>query len=278
MTDRERLDAFMREQTRQLNAWGSERRAGAADVVRILNSAQDEITRVLAAAPNEWSQYHLPKLQLAVENVMRETQEALQASALSHQASALAFGQSLLDAPLAAAGLKLNFRPVLDSRQLSAMRTFMTDKMQGVTAKAKLRINNQLGLVIAGAKTPTQAIDSIGLLLQGDRGRALTVMRTEVGRAYATATQERMEGAKTFLPSLQKEWCKSGKLHGRLEHILAHGQRRDVDKPFDVGGEKIMYPRAPGVSASNAINCGCESLPYMPAWEVRYPAIELNGV
>lgn len=273
MTDRQRRAAFLKEQTAQLNQWSAARRAGAGDVVRILKKAEARVRAALADAPTEWQAHHLPKLQKAVKAAMAEAERELKGAAAAHQGAAFDYGRAALDAPLAAAGLDMGglLSPTINTRQLSGMRNFLTKKMQGVSRSAVTRINDQLGLVIAGGQTPSQAMDAVALLLDGNRGRALTVVRTEVGRAYATATHERMEEAKPYLPKLKKQWRKSGKRHGRIEHILADGQVRDVDEPFDVGGEKIMYPRAPGVSAKNSINCGCESLPYMDGWDVSYP-------
>lgn len=272
MTPQQRLAAFMQEQTRQLTKWNGERRAGAGDVMRILAKADAKVQAILKSAPTDWQSYHLPKLRRAIEKAMEETALALKAAAETRQGNAFAYGRAALDSPLVAAGFNADLlNPVIDTRQLSAMRTFTTSKMEDIAARAVARINDQMGLVMAGAQSPTDCLNVISLLLQGDRGRALTVMRTEIGRAYATATQERMTEAKEYLPGLKKQWRKSGKLHGRLDHILADGQVRDVDEPFDVGGEKIMYPRAPGVSAKNAINCGCESLPFMDGWQVRNP-------
>jgi hypothetical protein len=41
---------------------------------------------------------------------------------------------------------------------------------------------------------------------------------------------------------------------------------RNVDEPFDVGGEKLMYPRDPAGSPGNTINCSCYTVPYMASW------------
>lgn len=46
----------------------------------------------------------------------------------------------------------------------------------------------------------------------------------------------------------------------REDHAEAHGQERDLDKPFDVGGEKLDYPGDPKGSAGNIINCLCSQI------------------
>ena len=97
--------------------------------------------------------------------------------------------------------------------------------------------------------------------------RAETITRTECGRVLEMASQARMTAAAEVVPGLQKQWR-----HGtvtrmpRAMHLAADGQIRDVDKPFNVGGEELMYPRDPAGSAGNTINCGCYSVPYHPDW------------
>ena len=71
---------------------------------------------------------------------------------------------------------------------------------------------------------------------------------------------------------MKKQWRRSGKIHSRLTHDLADGQVVDADKPFIVGGVKMMYPRDPTAPVSETINCGCVCLPYMDDWEVEHPA------
>lgn len=270
MTPQQRLAAFMREQTRQMNAWNAERRASAGDVMRVLARAEAKVRVALNNAPTDWQSYHMPKLKRAIEKAMEECALELKAAAELHRGRAVAFGQAALDAPLTVAGFSVDMlSPVVDTRQMAAMRAFMSDRMESIAARAVEKINGQLGLVMAGAQAPTDALNGITALLQGNRGRALTVMRTEIGRAYATASQERMDETRRYVPSLKKQWRKSGKLHGRLEHIAAHGQVRDVDTPYDVGGEKLMYPRDPNGSAKNTINCGCESVAWMESWQTR---------
>lgn len=49
-------------------------------------------------------------------------------------------------------------------------------------------------------------------------------MRTELGRAFSAAAQERMEAASKIVPGLKKQWRRSGKLHPRIHHDLADGR------------------------------------------------------
>ncbi|WP_300551543.1 hypothetical protein [Desulfovibrio sp.] len=190
----------------------------------------------------------------------------LKAAAELHQGRAVALGQAATAEPLLAAGFQTGTLHI-DTRQLSAMRSFMTGRMENVAARAVTKINDQMGLVMTGAQSQTDAINHISILLQGDRGRALTIMRTEVGRAYSVAAQESMEVSSQINKAMQKQWHKSGKMYGRSSHIKAHLQLRAVNEPFEVGGEKLMYPRDPKASIENTINCGCDMRSFMASWE-----------
>ena len=183
-------------------------------------------------------------------------------------------GVSLIDAPLAAGGVDLSaWRITLDTRNLVAMRSFATAKMKDVTAKVAHRINDQLGRTMMGLQSPWEAANQVsGLISEGGMKRANTIVRTELGRAYSTATQARQEQAAEVVPQMQKQWRRSGKLHSRHGHDFIDGQVRDVDKPFDLpGGVQLMFPRDPDGPVAETINCGCTSLPFVAHWPVSTP-------
>ena len=48
-------------------------------------------------------------------------------------------------------------------------------------------------------------------------------------------------------------------------------KRRELNKPFDVAGVQLRFPRDPLGLAKHTINCGCTSLPFMTTWEVATP-------
>lgn len=56
-----------------------------------------------------------------------------------------------------------------------------------------------------------------------------------------------------------KKWSSTGDGRTRLNHSLADGQIRKLNEPFDVGGEKLMYPLdgSLGAGAGNIVNCRC---------------------
>ena len=108
--------------------------------------------------------------------------------------------------------------------------------------------NTQLGLAMVGAQTPYQAVEAVtDVLGESTLARARAIVHSELARAYSTASFERMRQAAADIPGLKKRWVKSGKLHPRENHVAAHGQVRDWDKPFSLGGKiTMMYPPPPG--------------------------------
>lgn len=264
---------FKKEQRIQLRRRPEIQRDTYNEIVRLLKLAETNIKASLASAPTDWELFYLPQLQQSVKQSMTEfgqlaSAEAGTGSTLSWQA-----GVDLVDQPILAANVAIKgMIPQIDNRQLLAMRSFLTNKIQGLSVGLINKINTDLGLVAIGAQSTGQAISSIERTLDsGGRQRALTILRTELGRAYSVAAQQRMTQAVEVLPGMKKQWRRSGKLHSRTFHDYIDGQIQPVDKPFQLSGTTLMHPRDPRGLAKETINCGCESLPWMEHWEVKNP-------
>lgn len=280
----ERDKRFKAERLRRARRLAAIQRDAAKEVARLLRRALEEIRREIALTPpasagagsaSGWEGWRLPRLQAAVEKALREVERGGAATLSQAAAESWRAGIDLVDKPAEAALPGLNVSAALgeiDTRQLLAMRAFMTDRMKDVSVTVANRINAELGLVAIGARTQSQAADTVAGMIKGGRERAITVIRTELGRAFSTATQERMAQATELLPGLMKQWRRSGKIHSRATHDIADGQTREVDEPFIIGGKhKLMFPRDPKAPPSETINCGCTSLPFMAGWQVSQP-------
>ncbi len=55
----------------------------------------------------------------------------------------------------------------------------------------------------------------------------------------------------------KKVWISMQDTEVRDSHLLAHGQEKNIDDYFEVGGELLMYPGDPNASAEQVINCRC---------------------
>lgn len=248
------------------------------EILRLLKLAEERIAARIALQPSEAERWVLADLQAEIRRAMGEFADRAAATVSTAAGQAWEAGQALVDAPLAAGGFRLDgIAPLLDTRQLVAMRAFMTDRIKDVGLQAANKINTELGLVVIGAKAPSEAITRVtAILKETSRGRAITIVRTELARVYGTASQERLlqaaGGETPIVPGLKKQWRRSGKVHSRLYHDLADGQVQDVGKPFKLGnGVTLQFPHDPAAPAGETINCGCTSLPWKADWEVATP-------
>lgn len=276
-TDRDRTRSFNAERAAQAKRLTKMQRDLAGEITRLLKLAETDVTARLAGALQDYERLTLPTLQASIRAALDELQGAMIPGLVRGADDAWQIGLDQVDLPIDAA-LKLGGKPVasirtvlpaVDLRQLRGMKAFLTDRVKDITLQAANRINSQLALSIIGVQTPSAVVPKVQKILGGSRSRALTLIRTELGRAYSTATQERMDQAKAVLPGLKKQWRRSGKLRARPDHVIADGQIQDVDQPFVIAGVKLRYPRDPEAPAGHTINCGCSSLPWMEHWEVK---------
>lgn len=86
------------------------------------------------------------------------------------------------------------------------------------------------------------------------RNRGALIARTET---HGAANYGANEAAKETGLKLRKEWVAAEDERTRTAHVDADGQVVDMDQPFRVGGELLMYPGDPAGSAGNIINCRC---------------------
>ncbi len=273
MTPAERAKAFRRERARQVKRYVDASRKTAKQVADILKDAERRVRSEIAGSNlSEFQAWQLPNIQQSIRVAMAEIGEALAAAGGDGAATTFQIGVDLVDEPLKSGGIVVRgILPDVDLRQLMAIRTFMTDRLKDVSTEAANKITGQIGVVMIGGQTPGQAVDSVAAILKSGRGRAQTIVRTEMGRAFSVATQERQAQASEHLPGLKKQWRRSGKLYSRIAHDTADGQIVDVDKPFKVNGVSLMYPRDPKGPPGETINCGCVQLPYMESWDMRRP-------
>lgn len=240
----------------------------ADSLAKLLKTADGRLVALLADQPSVADQWLLPQLQAQVRQIMGEFSDAAGADLGRRAGQAWELGQLAIDAPIAASGIALGgVAPLVDVRQLAAMRAFMTDRIKDVGAQAISNINSQLGLTVLGAQSPSETITAVkDILGETSRLRALTITRTELSGAYSVAAYERLLQQAKDTPGLQKQWRSSGKTHPRATHLAADGQVREVTALFDIGGVEMRYPHDRQAPAAEIINCGCTMLPWHADW------------
>lgn len=94
--------------------------------------------------------------------------------------------------------------------------------------------------------------------------RALRIARTEVVGGFERGT---LESYKRSGVVQRKGWLTARDANvrptqpGDFDHRAADGQERALDTPFDVSGERLMFPGDPSGSPKNIINCRCTQIP-----------------
>jgi uncharacterized protein with gpF-like domain len=75
---------------------------------------------------------------------------------------------------------------------------------------------------------------------------------------------------------MERRWMAALDDRTRDAHGSADGQIVKVDKPFNVGGEELMYPGDPAGSAENVINCRCTQEPVIKGFEPKSRRVRLS--
>jgi SPP1 gp7 family putative phage head morphogenesis protein len=90
-----------------------------------------------------------------------------------------------------------------------------------------------------------------------NRNSAIRNARTAITGAENAGRIESYHYAESIGITLQKEWLATLDDRTRDEHRDLDGQRVDIDEPFRVGGDEIMFPGDPNAEGYLVYNCRC---------------------
>lgn len=268
-TKRER--AFQKKVKELIKKANGMENAAVKRAIRMLSNARKEVAATVAST--EWEAYRLPELKAAIERTMQGFGTKYGIDLRDAQMEFWNHGIDMVDLPIRQVGIYAVI-PEIDMAALGIMQDFSADLVVNLGKDATRKITQEMSMGIIGQKSPYEVMKAVGRNLKDKSifksiaARAETITRNECGRVLEMASQARRERAAEVVPGLGKEW-KHGSLSRvpRLSHLVADGQKRKVDEDFDVGGEKLSYPRDPKGSAGNTINCGCYTIPWHPNWD-----------
>lgn len=269
MTPAERARRFLANLREQIRRRALQRDEAALRILGTLTQLEAQLRQTLEATPSAFEAARLPELLREVEGQIKRWTDRALGVAQATLSAAWELGPALVEGPLAAAGLRIG-ASILPRSLLEEASRFTANKIQGIGPRALARIDAEIQRLVLGGQTPTQAMRAISADLKDEHVgwigfRSETVVRTEAGRLHSLAADRRLQDAARQIPGLGKQWLWSRK--SRATHQAANGQIRPAAGLFDVGGERLPYPRAAGASPANTINCGCESVPYMARWQ-----------
>jgi hypothetical protein len=231
-------------------------------VLKMLNNARKEIAAEVAST--DWDIFHQRQLTESVERAMVDFGEQYGIDIRSSQKEFWDLGIVRADLPLEVMEIAIPDL-MINIKALEIAQGYSADLVGGLAKDAAKKINREIISGIMGQKTPFEVMKAIGRNLNDPSvfssiaTRGETITRTEMGRIFEMSTQVRLEEYKEAVPNLKKKWQSSPmRPTARPEHHTAEvdGQIREIDEPFDVGGEQLMYPGDPAGSAENTINCG----------------------
>jgi hypothetical protein len=163
---------------------------------------------------------------------------------------------------------------------------YTADLISGISKDTGSKINAAIQRAYLGRANLTQLINQVGSALEDGKfsglfgpmgNRALGIATNEVMRVHSLASMSRISDLADKHDGVGKQWRHLMIGVPRIAHILADGQIRQADEPFDVGGEELMYPRDPAGEPENTINCHCLVLPYVSP-EALKPSDQERGL
>ena len=218
-----------------------------------------------------WALRHWRSIQSSIDELISRFQYQLQTAVYGGFERIAEFGDDIIERPLFELGFNIpiisvdpKFLIIADQYSLDLIMDIGEDLRKAITRHIRFGLSGeQTAFQVMGEITKDLGTKTIGMeTVKGVAYQAERIVRTEMHRVQGMASQARLEKASKIVPDLKKQWICSF-INSRQSHKNAHGQVVDYDKPFRVGGDKLMYPGDPRGSAKETINCGCTQAPYV---------------
>ena len=114
--------------------------------------------------------------------------------------------------------------------------------------------------ILQGKSIPGIAKDLQTRMPEMNKASAIRTARTAVTNAQNAGRMDSYVAATKMGIEMEREWVSALDARTRPEHAEADGQVVGVDKPFIVGGEKLMFPGDRSGSGWNIYNCRCTQI------------------
>ncbi|SNR95606.1 phage putative head morphogenesis protein, SPP1 gp7 family [Anaerovirgula multivorans] len=106
----------------------------------------------------------------------------------------------------------------------------------------------------------------------------LRIVRTESQRVQNQGRLNSMEHAESKGVNMKKQWVSAIDSRTRNSHGTADGQIVNIDEPFIVGGEELMYPGDPAGTAFNVVNCRCSMISVIDGYGASFRRVRGEGI
>lgn len=258
-------------------------------ILEMLDAVRTQIIGQLAQLdPKNFTAMQLGVLKQQIDALMAKFGSDATNMLDDYETKGFNLGAATVADPLQSLGLESSTFGQISQTALGVVQGYTADLVTALSADAAAKLNGVIQRAFLGGQSITDIIDQVGRALSGDQGfsgvfsaigkRATDVTMNEILRVHSIAGQARLEDAAQRHPDLQKQWhhLSIAKVP-RPSHVYADGQVVNVDQPFVVDGEELMYPRDPNGSPENTINCHCLSAPYFAAGALK-PTAHQKGL
>lgn len=274
MSDQAKFAAKVDDLIRQSRALAPEVRKRVMEL--LAETRKRVIGEVASLDPASFQHAQAVALRNSIDRAMDQFREQLTQTVTSAQQTAFKIGEGMVGDPLQAAGIPAPALGGVSSSALAIAQGYTADLISGLTRDSAAKVNAAIQRAFLGGQSMTDIVEQVGKALAGDEGftglfspigaRAEMIATNEILRVQSIATQSRLTDVASRIPGMKKQWVHLPIARvPRIAHLHADGQVQEVNHPFDVGGEDLMYPRDPNGSAENTINCHCVVRPYMDA-------------
>jgi uncharacterized protein with gpF-like domain len=258
-------------------------------VLELLDEARKKIvTDLRSINPQSFTAAQLNVLKSSIDRAMDQFRAQAISTVDTLETAGFNLGAKTVAQPLVSAGLESSMLGQIDTAKLKIVQGYTADLITGLAKDASAKINSTIQRSFLGGQKVDDIIKQLGQALDTEKGftglfgpvgrRATSIFMNEIGRVNSMASQARLEDAVDHHPDLQKQWHHLAiAMVPRPGHIAADGQVVDVDQPFIVEGEALMFPRDPSGSAENTIGCHCVQSPYFSEDALK-PNAEQKGL
>jgi uncharacterized protein with gpF-like domain len=227
----------------------------------LLKSARRDVLRALGSSFG-FNRWHLGQVLAGINGELARYGRQAVSRAADDATAAMSLGLEMLGTDMFAVSPEL----------LAAVLDVTTDQTRAVWGELGTQLKATIRRATLGVTDPYASMKTLARAIQDPKTfgtaetRAEVIIRTETGRAFSLATQDGMEQATTAGVKLRKWWLAHVDKRTRESHIAA-GERYSednairVDRPFLVGGARLMFPGDPSGPAEETINCRCVSVP-----------------
>lgn len=138
---------------------------------------------------------------------------------------------------------------------ISPFQVVAVDKLKD-KGQIKTGVANQLITAILQGASLGVMYNGIKKVIEQNLNSTATIAVNATTRTENIARADAGEKIKSYYP-VKKQWVAIMDSRTRDAHAAANGQIVEIDKPFLVGGENLMYPGDASGSIGNIINCRC---------------------